>query len=672
MSFIPNSNTNFIQIKLTDSGRRQLSLGQLAFTTAIFSDREIDYSVGRGTSFNILNSRVISPKDANPFFGINFDGSSGVPLLSSQVSSSRQISTASTTTAGFFTGTTNSWAIDQTQYKGVATISYSGASINGGNVLTADTGGYTATTGDIVYIPWSPIQNSGLTYSNNTLVLSGNPTVANWYSISAVTLGTKIALTLDRALPNFGHLPTTYTQKINAYFYPGGDAIANYYGSAVTISPHVWNMAIVRTNTVEGGLYSQSGFTTYGSVQYAGAKHFLSFSSDTKAIGILSYSNESSANTYSEQFIENSVVLNFPNIMWHGNNFSDNGTGIAYGVTGYDAYGSSTYFDVSAQTTFRYLMDGIGSTSNIIGRVYHKLKMIVITDQELLAALTYKSNRNYTLPPLNVSLVGNPKYPLTTANATGLCNSGYTYFVTYIPESTNQYLSGVSYGYSESLHCSYIQQIDGANDLNGNPQFLNVSFPSNPFPYMRNSANMTTLSGTGWNANSVQILVNQQPTGLYNKGNVPETGWQRISNKNSGGNGIYSANTLTIDPIQLAGYNFVISQQDYNSGSTYYLNSMFTGGTDVMYFGNENFLFANLDVNILSTTYKTSIVAMAKNDALNSSLNDTYDDTQDTNTYITAVGVLDNQNNLVAVGKPTYPIPKNIGRFITVQLEIDF
>src|ERR1035437_5700922 len=128
--------------------------------------------------------------------------------------------------------------------------------------------------------------------------------------------------------------------------------------------------------------------------------------------------------------------------MWHGNNFSDNGTGIAYGVTGYDAYGSSTYFDVSAQTTFRYLMDGIGSTSNIVGRVYHKLKMAVITDQELLAALTYKSNRNYTLPQLNLSLVANPKSPLTTLTASGMCQSGYTYFVTYIPENLTTYTSG--------------------------------------------------------------------------------------------------------------------------------------------------------------------------------------------------------------------------------------
>jgi hypothetical protein len=433
-------------------------------------------------------------------------------------------------------------------------------------------------------------------------------------------------------------------------------------------------MNIVRTNSVEGSFITGSGFTTYGSVQYAGAKHFFGFSSDTKAVGIIHFTNEYSGNTYAEQFIEKSFVLNLPTIMWH-NVGAANGQGITYGLTAYDYYGDS-YFDVSANTTFRFMRDGIGSSSNIIGRVYHKLKMAVITDQELLAAMTYKSNRSYTLPPLSASLVANPAYPLSTADATGLCKSGYTYFVTYIPESYPIYTSGASYGYAPALHCEYISVIDGQVDVNGNPQYLNLNFPSKAFPYMRSSSNMNTYSGTGWNANSVQILVNEQLTSAgYNKGNVPENGWVRVSNKLAGGNGIYSAGTyldLTIDPLKLAGYNFTISQEDFNSGSTYYLDSNFTEGTDNLFFGDESFVFGNLDVNILATTYKTSIVAYATNDQVNTSKNFSYDPNLDTNTYITEIGILDQNNNLVATGKPTYPIRKSIGRFLTFQLEIDF
>jgi hypothetical protein len=72
MSFLTNEPQTFINIKLTDAGRRQLSLGKLTFTSAVFSDREIDYNVGRTTSFNLSNSRIMSPKDANPAFSLNF------------------------------------------------------------------------------------------------------------------------------------------------------------------------------------------------------------------------------------------------------------------------------------------------------------------------------------------------------------------------------------------------------------------------------------------------------------------------------------------------------------------------------------------------------------------------------------------------------------------------
>lgn len=676
MSFLTNEPSTFINIKLTDAGRRQLSLGKLTFTSAVFSDREISYEVGRTTSFSLSQSRVMSPKDANPFVGINLDGSSAIPLQGNQVTSAKQIATATTQTAGFFTGSTNSFAIDQTQYLGKASITYSATtSLSGGTVINFDAGGYSAKTGDLVYIPWQPIQNSGVTPSSNTIILSANPTNGLWYRVSATTNSSVypgvLNVVVDRPIPDFRSTGTS--QVINAYFYPY-NGVEAYYGSAVTMSTKVWNMNIVRTNTVEGSFITGSGYTTYGSIAYAGAKHFFGFSSDTKAIGIIHFTNEYSGNTYAEQFLEKSFKLTLPTVMWHGVG-ADNGQGLTYGLTAYDSYGDS-YFDVSANTTFRFMRDGIGSTSKIIGRVYHKLKMAVITDQELLAALTYKSNRNYTLPEANVSLVNNPKYPLATSDATGLCKSGYTYFVTYVPESYSTYTSGASYGYQSALHCEYISTIKGEIDTDGNPQYLNVSFPSKSFPYMRSSSNLNTYSGTGWNANSFQILVNEQLTSAgYNKGDVPETGWRRISNKSVGGNGIYSADTyldLTVDPLKIAGYNFVISQEDFDSGSTYYLGHDFTGSTDILFFGDESFVYGNLDVSILATTYKTSIVAYAKNDQINSSTNYTYNADLDSNTYITEIGILDQEKNLVAVGKPTYPIRKSIGRFLTFQLEIDF
>src|ERR1700676_4010632 len=114
MSYLVKEPQTFLNIRLTDSGRRQLSLGQLTFASAVFSDREINYSIDRTNVYNILNNRIIAPKDFHPTFS-NFDGSPNVVLGQNQVTSAKQFATAHTLTAGFFTGATNTFAFDNTK-----------------------------------------------------------------------------------------------------------------------------------------------------------------------------------------------------------------------------------------------------------------------------------------------------------------------------------------------------------------------------------------------------------------------------------------------------------------------------------------------------------------------------------------------------------------------------
>ena len=74
----------------------------------------------------------------------------------------------------------------------------------------------------------------------------------------------------------------------------------------------------------------------------------------------------------------------------------------------------------------------------------------------------------------------------------------------------------------------------------------------------------------------------------------------------------------------------------------------------------------------MSTVFKTVLTVLVPDTKLNSSLNPSFNGLLDTDTYITEIGILDNNNVLVGVGKPTYPIAKNSGRYIAFQLEIDF
>ena len=293
--------------------------------------------------------------------------------------------------------------------------------------------------------------------------------------------------------------------------------------------------------------------------------------------------------------------------------------------------------------------------------------------------MSYKSNRNYTLPPLNLALTQNPKYPLQTSQATGLCSSGYTYYVTYAATSNPVYTANKSFGYPITLPCAYVQSITGQYDPYGNPTYLSANFPNNSFPYLRNSTNMsaTTFSGTGWNTNQVQLMVNVvNNNSSLNYDTIPTNGWQLIS---SGvGNGIYTGDTTdsTIDPLKLSAYQFIISAQDYASGSTYTMDPTFYTnsniGNDGLFFGNESFFFGNISTGIQATAYKSVITLYATNTNFNSTNNPTFNINTDNNTYITECGILSNLGTLVAVGKASYPLTKNNTRYLAFQLEIDF
>lgn len=681
--YLLNEPHTFINIKLTDDGRRLLSLGKLTFNKALLSDREINYGIDRTETYDIgCCNRIISPKDSAPTFSlpINFDGSDAFPIT---VGSAKQIITAQTESTGFFTGTTSAttWAIDFDEYKGSNTIDYSIYTPDGTNIVTLAGGGtgYSPSPGDLMYVPWEPISASGLTYDSSTNINSGTPFNNLWYRVLSFDTGTSV-VTLDRNVPNFG--PASTSQILNTYFYPF-NGVESYYGSASTVNTRVWNMNIIRTSSVEGTNSLIDSYITYGSIEYNGTKQYLGFSSETRQIGVIHYTNEFSGNTYAEQLVERSVVVDIPNIMWH------RAVGAAGQVTSFGIklqdYAGSTIFDNAAQTTYRELRDGSTESDYVVGRVYHKLKMIVITDPELLTALTYKSNRSYTLPALTLDSSSVPNNSCTTTtldetNTTGLLESGYTYYVTYITYSDSMYSSGTSYGYPQSLPCQYIQRIEGTVDSLGKPQYLRGFFNTSFFPYLRNSAGMSSFSGSGWNTNKVQLLVNKVDSTLNpgtNFDNIPTDGWRLISSGTTG-NGLYTGATgsLTIDPLNLAGFQFIVSQEDWDSGSTYVLDSIFYDNNDIsqsgLTFGSESFFFGNISTSIMATTFKSVMTVLAPDSNYNTSNNLSFNTSIDRDTYITEIGILNNDNVLVAVGKPTYPIKKNNSRYLAFQLEIDF
>lgn len=669
-SYLQPEPLTYINIKLTDIGRKKLSLGMLTFNSVVFSDAETNYGIDRTGQYDLsCGNRILSPIDVQPKIAKSYDGSDPAPIQS--VGSSMQIVSAMTDSTGFYTGSINNWSVDSGFTLGYSIVSYSAQTPSGGNTIQMTGGTYFPTGGELMFAIWNTIQNSGATYANHA-ILSANPSMALWYRVLTADSATSI-VTLDRDLPNFGATDPASIQKVNTYFYPF-DGIQQYYGSASTVDARVWNLNIVRTSSEIGTTPAISGYTTYGSIEYNGTKQFLGFSSETKNFGIVHYTNNFTGNTYAEQLVEGTVVVDIPHLMWH-RTAGNTGEVMNWGGQFTDAYGP-TIFDTVAQTSYRPLRDGNSSTSLEVGRVYHKFKIIVITDQELLQALTFKSNRNYTLPALSLDTSPAPKFPLTESTASPFVKSGYTYFVTYIAESDYSYMSGVSYGYPMTMPCAYYSELNGSSVASSSDLYLKVNFPINAFPYMRSSTGMETYSGTGWNANKVHLLVNRvnlNTSPFAQPGNISPNEWKLISIGE--GNGIYSGGSLSIEPGQLQGYTFVVSQEDYDSGTTYSMTgaySAFTQNMDYLTFGDEYMFFGNVTAAIRATVYKSVITCVMPDTSYNSTLNPSFDPAYDTDIYFTEVAVLDSNGDLVAVGKPTEPIKKNQNRYLAVQLELDF
>lgn len=710
MPYIQPEPSTFFNIKLTDQGRLALSEGYLSFVSIILSDNEIDYSVTRLNNYNLFNNKILDiasfPPDGT---SENMDGRLENLLLANQIEDLQgervrsqielnepltnfNITTEKITITASTSSTTISNFVSLSK-----TLTYSNNSTNWGtNKITLGAAGGTPSVGQLICIPWVSPDYSG-TYDSNNLPQS-EPSVLSFYKItSAVTSGT--VYLVDRPIPDFstGNNPVLTCQIFN------DNIIESHLGTGYTTDPGIWNMNIVRTNTVMGTQLSVangvSGYTTYGSIEFNGTRNYFGFTEDTPAFGVIHYTNKWTGNTYGERFVEGTFELNLPGIMWYHNVNSYynndqsipfttlNSSGTTWGVYLTDFTGDTKY-DPVTKSTYRDLIDGRTDKSLVVGRVYHSLQVVLITDQELLTALTYKSNRNYTLPNFEASTSLTPQigfYPPGSISATTL--SGYTaspfiedgfdYFVTYIMEN-DPYTSSSSIGNAPSLPCGYIKKIDGLNSSNGNKLYLKVRFPySNSFPYMRDDTELASTNyGTGWNANTCQILINKQSSFAgYDIQNVPYTEWRRISNKSLGGNGVYRASDYglnTIDPKLLNSYEFIISEEDFNSGSTYVINTGLTSGQSFLNFGDECFVYGTIKTGIASVVYKSSIQIYLDDTEVNSSINPTFDPERDKSTYITEVTIMDEFQRVVAVGKPTYPIKKNNTRWITLKLEMDF
>lgn len=458
-------------------------------------------------------------------------------------------------------------------------------------------------------------------------------------------------------------------------------------------TPLVWNLNIAWSENPAGlfdsvykGKEYFSGQTYLGTKEYLGYNSnsgqtdsssvyfYNSFSqkvtvppSDQKAIGIIHYTNNGINHFYGEKFATESYdpalpgaigqarnfKVSMPTVMWHKSN----------GTQGLDLYIDPPGFDGLDLLEVQYMYSTPNSDMNKpglryyhlwdtnanddgypnrVGKVWPDLKIITIDDDELLACMTHKSNRNWSLPA--------PKLGLQEPN---LCNdddsddvgilsgSDETLWVTYVFENS---LLG------SSMHCNYYQKIVGT-DVDCPPDTANVSVIfGSEFPFMNASFNTTP---TGFTATNFYILAQKVATGER----PSPSGWRIInytSQVTTNGSGYIVPSSLTNTP-------FVISKTKYESSSTYNLNNFVSlvplGDTGIsLNFGQEYAFFGNVKTDIQATVYEMKYLVNLPYNQFNVSTNPTHDDGE--TLYISEIGLYDSNNDLLVLTKTQSPIKR--------------
>lgn len=453
MSYIIKKNEPLVNLKLTDIGRRNLSEGKLTFTHFGLGDGEMDYS-SDNTSF----VQVLRPVDNQ--HGIQYPVPNELGVFITPISILTSVPTVVYSQAderGFFeTGETTN--VDRTLCLLTDLISESITGVTNEVIFNVTTNTIindyknTVGKGDYLYARIHCTNNgSGDTIPHLMFIIESVDDAVE-YDISGVTTGTTLTIKLDRNLPNFSDY------YIEAYIYPGRDSIKDYYDnpnpiaywyngsldftSNCTLSDDnipVWNMNIITIEDfigIDSFLYKNKQNAISRNYWGTAINYDYFYNNELHKVGVIHYTNNSISNLYGEGFYQNTFKLSIPYLMWHKKQFSGAGTGNSLGYTfvcGNELKrfgGNVEYYDLVDTET----------NQSVVGKVLPYQKIVLIENPELLSALSYKSNRNWTLPK--------PKLGLAEA---GGC-SGNSLFGAIQPK--------------ESLHVTYLfSDIDGLTGI---------------------------------------------------------------------------------------------------------------------------------------------------------------------------------------------------------------
>lgn len=579
MSYIIKKNEPLVNLKLTDTGRRNLSSGNLNFTNFALGDGEMDYSSDNPVLINVL--RPVD-KQHDIQYPVPYEGTIIEQPISLLTSVQNEVFTPAKE-RGFFTFNLNTNVTELDSNLWLIGNLTGSTHTNATEIVLFDTNRTVVNSykesidaGDFLFLKF---KTTGYTQSYNANEpneeINGDPIPYLMYiiqeinglptfDISGLTTGTTTGLTtgfttgvtfnLDRELPNFSNY------VVDAFIYPGKDTIKDYYDNDTPIAywngglldftsnctlsnddVPVWNMNIVTIedilgldNTVYKGKFTAKSRNYWGTaINY---DYFLDGNVRDK-IGVIHYTNNSVSNYYAEGFYKDTLKLKIPYIMWHKKQFG--GVSLADSI-GYTFVCDSVLKNMGANNTIRYydLVDQ-ETTPTIVGKVLIDQKIIIIEDQELLAVMSYKANRNWTLPTPKLTLTEPGVCP--GSNFAGCLLNNETLHVSYLFLDDN----GIS-----GLHCENYTTI---TNQSGTVKDVIFEFPKNSndpnyseFGYLMD---FNDTEGYGYRVGSILLL--WQKTPLTAKPAPSEWNFLNVNNF-IGGTGCLSNITSLCDNFELA------------------------------------------------------------------------------------------------------------------------
>ena len=709
MSYIIKNTYPFVSIKLTDQGRQRLALGQLTFSSWAIGDSEINYNREEIVDSNSTDptlsgtSMILRPFDRQPdikYFITPANATSQYqPLDSSNTNVIKAIVSNSATTRGFFSASTITLTGSPfTIYNQTLTTN----SISGGTKINLTSSGVTS-IGDFVLIKLA----NNLIGDASTSNTKSMPNL--WYGVVGVTGGT---IQVDRNLPNYsaqtgnsviiiykgGEVYNTIGSGNTTAYWDSGTLSFDAFSNVTCNDVKVWNMNNVWCEDLAGitGLTASTptyeDYTRFGSYTYLGTKNpyleyfclttadtvtsncdgpGLSYLDDvTKSISIIHYTNNTISNLYGE-FLSldatsgTGLTITLPDLMYNKIGYST-GSGTTMGMS-FISSGATQYIGTSG-IQYVNLVDNpavsSASTVNVVGRVFPQLKMVVIHDDELVAALSYKSNRNWTLPALAANVISP-----TGGTSTGVLPVNSTMYLTYTLENT------ASTGLTTSIPCQdYIKVTNTTSSAKDIAFRINAT---DKLPYMRKYEG-ASYDGYGFYANKFRLMyqIVQDQTirpdpGAWKAYDYTSTAITSVANQTIDPKLLENQNSNTtgfvLDLIKDSGTTIFDITQSLNMAQTLYPNTL--------QFGDERFFYGNLDTNIGATIYKTIFDVRVNSGQFNATTNPTRStdpSTNPPNIKITDVGIYDSTNTLVCIGKVSIPVALESNNTVMLELSLDF